>query len=48
MSMTVGAADEGEEQMNSSINTIPLVDASRVDRRRRCCSKASARPVWLL
>jgi biopolymer transport protein ExbD len=30
MSMTVGAADEGEEQMNSSINTTPLVDVMLV------------------
>ena len=30
MSMTVGAADDDEEQMNSSINTTPLVDVMLV------------------
>jgi biopolymer transport protein ExbD len=30
MSMTVGSADDGEEQMNSSINTTPLVDVMLV------------------
>jgi len=30
MSMTVGAADDDEEQMNSTINTTPLVDVMLV------------------
>ncbi|HSI58194.1 MAG TPA: biopolymer transporter ExbD [Ideonella sp.] len=30
MSMTVGSPDDGEEQMNSSINTTPLVDVMLV------------------
>jgi len=30
MAMSVGSADEGEEQMNSSINTTPLVDVMLV------------------
>lgn len=30
MSMNVGSADDGEEQMNSSINTTPLVDVMLV------------------
>ena len=30
MAMSVGAADDGEEQMNSSINTTPLVDVMLV------------------
>ena len=30
MAMSVGSADDGEEQMNSSINTTPLVDVMLV------------------
>jgi biopolymer transport protein ExbD len=28
--MSIGAADDGEEQMNSTINTTPLVDVMLV------------------